>query len=52
MRSSLQADLEAGRPGELDAIGGAVRRRAAAHGIATPVLDGVLAALAARVTPR
>jgi 2-dehydropantoate 2-reductase len=52
MRSSLQADLEAGRPGELDAIGGAVARRAAAHGIATPVLDGVLAALAARVSRR
>ncbi|AEG44760.1 ketopantoate reductase family protein [Isoptericola variabilis] len=52
MRSSLQADLEAGRPGELDAIGGAVARRAAAHGIATPVLDELLGRLAARVSRR
>lgn len=52
MRSSLQADLEAGRIGELDAIGGAVARRAVAHGVATPVLDGLLARLAARVSRR
>ncbi len=52
MRSSLQADLEAGRPGELDAIGGAVARRAAAHGVATPVLDELLARLAGRVSRR
>ncbi len=52
MRSSLQADLEAGRPGELDAIGGAVARRAAVHGVATPVLDELLARLAARVSRR
>jgi 2-dehydropantoate 2-reductase len=49
MRSSLQADVEAGRAGELDAIGGAVRRRAAGHGIATPVLDDVIERIAARV---
>lgn len=49
MRSSLQADIEAGREGELDAIGGAVRRRAAAHGIATPTLDDVIARISARV---
>ncbi len=49
MRSSLQADIEAGREGELDAIGGAVRRRAAAHGIATPVLDDVIGRIGARV---
>lgn len=48
MRSSLQADIEAGHEGELDAIGGAVRRRAAAHGIATPVLDDVIGRIAAR----
>lgn len=48
MRSSLQADIEAGREGELDAIGGAVRRRAARHGIATPVLDDVVGRIAAR----
>lgn len=48
MRSSLQADVEAGREGELDAIGGAVGRRAAAHGIATPVLDDVVGRITAR----
>ncbi|WP_369372297.1 ketopantoate reductase family protein [Promicromonospora sp. Populi] len=47
MRSSLQADIEAGLPGELDAIGGAVGRRAATHGIATPVLDTVIAKIRA-----
>jgi 2-dehydropantoate 2-reductase len=37
MRSSMQRDAAAGRPIELDAIGGAVVRLAARHGIATPV---------------
>lgn len=50
MRSSLQADIEAGHAGELDAIGGAVRRRAAAHGIETPALDEAIARIEARVT--
>jgi 2-dehydropantoate 2-reductase len=49
MRSSLQADVEAGRPGELDAIGGAVSRRAAAHGIATQMVDDVIARIGSRV---
>lgn len=38
MRSSLQADVAAGSPGELDAIGGAVLRRGLAHGVEAPVL--------------
>ncbi|OON71756.1 2-dehydropantoate 2-reductase [Streptomyces tsukubensis] len=37
MRSSMQRDAEAGRPLELDAIGGAALREAARHGIAAPV---------------
>jgi 2-dehydropantoate 2-reductase len=37
MRSSMQRDAAAGRPLELDAIGGAVVRAAARHGIAVPV---------------
>lgn len=49
MRSSLQADIEAGHRGELDAIGGAVRRRGAAHGIATPALDDVMGRIDARL---
>jgi 2-dehydropantoate 2-reductase len=48
MRSSLQADIEAGHEGELDAIGGAVRRRAASHGIPTPILDDVIARIETR----
>ena len=36
MRSSMQKDLEAGNPLELDAIGETILRRAAAKGVATP----------------
>lgn len=49
MRSSLQADIEAGQRGELDAIGGAVRRRAEAHGIEAPALDDVIAKIGERL---
>lgn len=49
MRSSLQADIEAGQAGELDAIGGAVRRRAVAHGIDTPALDDLVAMIGERL---
>jgi 2-dehydropantoate 2-reductase len=48
MRSSLQADIEAGREGELDAIGGAVRRRAASHGLPTSHLDDAITKISAR----
>lgn len=48
MRSSLQSDIEAGHEGELDAIGGAVRRRAASHGIPTPHLDDVIGRIETR----
>lgn len=37
MRSSMQRDAEAGRPVELDAIGGALLRAAERHGVAVPV---------------
>lgn len=37
MQSSMQRDAVAGRPTGLDAIGGAVVRRAARHGIPVPV---------------
>ncbi|MEV0950906.1 2-dehydropantoate 2-reductase N-terminal domain-containing protein [Promicromonospora sp. NPDC050249] len=50
MRSSLQADIEAGHEGELDAIGGAVRRRAASHDIPTSHLDEAITKISARVT--
>lgn len=50
MRSSLQADVEAGRPGEIDAIGGAMLRRGLAHGVPTPVLADVLTRISTRVS--
>jgi 2-dehydropantoate 2-reductase len=37
MKSSMQRDVEAGRPAEVDAIGGAVLRAAARHGVDVPV---------------
>ncbi|WP_217240574.1 ketopantoate reductase family protein [Streptomyces sp. AC555_RSS877] len=37
MKSSMQRDAEAGRPLELDAIGGALLRAAERHGVAVPV---------------
>ncbi|MFE3500176.1 ketopantoate reductase family protein [Kitasatospora sp. NPDC059160] len=38
MKSSMQRDVEAGRPTELDAIGGAVLRAAEAHSVPTPTI--------------
>ncbi|MGW2371609.1 ketopantoate reductase family protein [Kitasatospora sp. NPDC001683] len=38
MKSSMQRDVEAGRATELDAIGGAVLRAAAAHSVPTPTI--------------
>lgn len=45
MRTSLQEDLAAGAPSELDALGGALQRVADRRGIATPALSRILAAL-------
>ncbi len=42
MKSSMQRDAEAGRPLELDAIGGALLRAAERHGIPTPVAARVV----------
>ena len=47
MRSTMQRDVAAGRPTELDAIGGAVLRAAARHGMDTPVTARLVAELAA-----
>lgn len=41
-KSSMQRDAEAGRPLELDAIGGALLRAAARHGIAVPVATALV----------
>ncbi|MFJ8622339.1 ketopantoate reductase family protein [Kitasatospora sp. NPDC093550] len=45
MKSSMQRDVEAGRPTELDAIGGAVLRAADAHGVTVPTLTRLVAEL-------
>jgi 2-dehydropantoate 2-reductase len=46
--SSMQRDIAAGRPPELDAIPGAVLRAAARHGIACPVVSRLVAVIAQR----
>jgi len=46
-RSSLLIDLEAGKRIEVEALHGAALRRAAAHGLATPVLATLYAVLTA-----
>jgi 2-dehydropantoate 2-reductase len=48
MKSSMQRDAENGRPLELDAIGGAVLRAAAVHGVPVPVLTDLVLRLSAR----
>ncbi|MER6051890.1 2-dehydropantoate 2-reductase [Streptomyces sp. NPDC001793] len=46
-KSSMQRDAEAGRPLELDAIGGAVLRAAERHGIDAPLLKRLVTEVAA-----
>ena len=46
--SSLHRDLAAGNPSELDAIGGAVQRAGARHGIPTPSIDALVAQIRER----
>ena len=48
MESSMQRDQAAGRPIELDALGGALLRRAARSGIAVPVTSRLVDELASR----
>ncbi len=47
--SSLQRDVEAGRPNELDAIPGAVLRHAARHGLSCPTIESLVERIRARV---
>ncbi len=45
MRSSMQKDVEHGRPPELDAIGGAIVRAAHRHGLTVPTTEELMAAI-------
>jgi 2-dehydropantoate 2-reductase len=45
MRSSMQRDAAAGRPLELEAIGGSILRAAARTGVPAPVTGRLVAAL-------
>ncbi|QCX73923.1 2-dehydropantoate 2-reductase [Streptomyces sp. YIM 121038] len=47
-KSSMQRDAEAGRPLELDAIGGALLRAAERHGIPVPLAERLMAELEGR----
>jgi len=47
-RNSMLQDLDAGRPTEIDAISGAIVRRARTHGIAVPLTETVLRLVRAR----
>jgi 2-dehydropantoate 2-reductase len=46
--SSMQRDIAAGRPPELDAIPGSVLRAAARHGLSCPTIERLVAMIAAR----
>jgi len=50
MRSSLQSDLSAGRESEIEAIGGAIIRRAQEHGLPVPTTIKVVTDLRHRQT--
>ena len=45
MKPSLQRDVEAGRPSELESMVGVVRRKGRELGVPTPTADMVYAAL-------
>jgi 2-dehydropantoate 2-reductase len=49
MRSSMQKDVETGRPPELDAIGGAIVRAARRHGLGAPATEALMAQIERRV---
>ena len=48
MRTSMQRDFDAGRPLELDAIGGAIVRAGGRQGIGTPVTEDLIRRVKAR----
>jgi 2-dehydropantoate 2-reductase len=52
MRTSMQKDFDAGRPLELDAIGGAIVRGGREHGIPTPATEELVRLVEARLATR
>lgn len=52
MRSSMQKDVENGRPPELDAIGGAIVRAARRHGLQAPITAELMAQIEQRTKQR
>jgi 2-dehydropantoate 2-reductase len=51
MRTSMQKDLDAGRPLELDAIAGPIVRGGRRHGVATPATEELVQLVEARQAP-
>jgi 2-dehydropantoate 2-reductase len=49
MKSSMQRDAEAGRPPELDAVGGAVLRAASLHGVSVPTVTNLVLEISTRL---
>ena len=49
MRSSMQKDVEHGRPPELDAIGGAIVRAAKRHGLSAATIEELMSAVQRRL---
>jgi 2-dehydropantoate 2-reductase len=49
IRSSMQKDVEAGKPPELDAIAGPILRGAQEHGLAVPVIQELVGMVRARL---
>ena len=52
LTTSMQRDIAAGKPSELDAIACAVARAGARHGIACPVIEGLIERIKSRIAVR
>jgi len=50
MRSSMQKDVAAGNPPELDAVAGPILRGAQAHGLAAPVTQELVEMIRGKLT--
>jgi 2-dehydropantoate 2-reductase len=51
MRSSMQKDVAAGRPPELDAIAGPILRGGKQHDLKTPATQGLVGEILERLGP-